>query len=1783
MALSIVTTNQAGVAGVSSTWQSFLEDDAIKSPISIETLETRPPNFVATSERFFKLKFSSDANNGRFKLLKPFSVDNSEDTVLLALDQKEAWSGSLNDILKAFTGEPTVPGDGVVSKILTALLSGAAGQVPVKLVNPEDNPQVRNSLWFVTGQTRMTSTALVFALDLESKEDAKTKEKAFNEMQKALKDELDLDIGDLGPITFHMQRTSYGIAMLDKDDKPKWSVTSGWSMTLQVTISGFNFWLQQDSGETSITLTQAADDGSTVWEKLANLGSKTTVTPPTDPNSNEPAPKVNTTPPSTVAKPSGPDIPAAIDLLSVSLGKNLAGSFWWKIKTVFFWEPSETSDPKKEKPPILIGLSYDSIDNSFVGELLTRKNFQYDKTLMSYRPAGDAIPGVLKGKEDKLQDEILLSDLFPEADSLPAAIPNAISVARVSYASTKGPAQSILGLQATLVRASVRKTDVPSAEPATEPDVPCPFTWDSLAVYAQRVTKAPATPGGKKVPSFAFGASTSFTLNPRKEDESKYLPASLSLRVDYDDGAWRVQGRVQDLNFGVLAGFMDKQNNVGDAAMDILGKLTLTELDVLFTYSKNKQPASFLITGTITLGALELRLFYQYVGAGTEAELGKPAADSAAKRKPGDPEAIKPIKGRPQWQLRAYLGAAGGKKATLGEIIDSIAGESEGSDVIPEFVKGIEIAPAADGASGAVSLEVSKDKSGAAVFVLNVNVLGVKFTYMQIGNRNPPPSTGTTTPAPPATSTTGALTEPQTTRILRITVDKLPLIKDIPLVSTLGQPFDKLLYLYVSGNKGLLQYELDALNQNLGADKLVYKRAIKPGVTNAVINKGHHFMIVQGGDVVLDHLFVIGKDETKTDKKDPKSGDNSGGNQPRPLAPPSTEVSPVNPPSKGALTKTLGPLTISAITLEYKSKRIYLTLDATFTLGPITLSLLGFSLGFLTTGIKLNNLSVLATEASSRISISLRGMAIAFDRPPLLIAGGFEHEIMTLAGGASASAYRGGVGIGFPPYTFIGVGEYSDVTLPDGKGNYKSIFLFAKLDGPLVTLEFATISGVRLGFGFNSIVRSPKIDELTEFPFIKSSDAQGAGKNPMAIVKSMTPRWVTPREGSYWLAAGMTISAFEILAITAVAMFAFRDSGAVISIYADAVAQLPPHVPDPRGVILYVEIGMVAEINLIDGYFRVEASLAPSSYLLVPQCRLTGGFALAYWFGNNPNAGEYVFSVGGYHRAFQPPPYYPVPTRLGISFVIGDNIQMRGESYFAITPKAAMAGALIHVSLSVGPVSAYLDASFDALINFHPFHYIVEFSVSIGVECDIDILFIHIHISIHIGADLHIEGPEFGGVAHVDFWFFGFDIEFGARLGRPPPLELLEFWKTTHQPGPGSSERQDVDPNPVQAELVYNDGKVINTVTKYVPNAAFKFVLEDGNFPMPSSATSPLGATSASANTVPSTGAGAMWFVKGGAFRLGITTEFAISAIKVVGTTDEPKTARNKWGGYPEGKMETEDVFSSPMHVTEKINSTLTVTITRIFGKDKPPEQIKLWREVTPNVKKVPVAMWSKYDSSLDIMALGPRARPPPTLLDNKSAATQEQTLGVSMAAPWPEISKSTIPKFQASAMARMGVKNIDPDLDEDGKKQMVKNEQTGEMEVKMETVDWYIPKIEDIQLAFKPAAEEKGLEPVERWNDMSDKWAEFGANGAGWVDGVVMKKKDDQKEDDKAVEQNPTDGLLSMAAGVFGWDQDANRPAGEKDTPAGERPPWLLKGAMPKKLVNGLTDFYLALPRVCV
>jgi hypothetical protein len=211
----------------------------------------------------------------------------------------------------------------------------------------------------------------------------------------------------------------------------------------------------------------------------------------------------------------------------------------------------------------------------------------------------------------------------------------------------------------------------------------------------------------------------------------------------------------------------------------------------------------------------------------------------------------------------------------------------------------------------------------------------------------------------------------------------------------------------------------------------------------------------------------------------------------------------------------------------------------------------------------------------------------------------------------------------------------------------------------------------------------------------------------MKVINNMTQPgpngaapWVSAKEGEYWFAMGMKITAADILSATVVALFGFKEAGVIVSIYADGVAQMPAGAP-PDLTLFYIEIGLMAEMNFTDGYLLIEASLAPVSHIYVTQCHLYGGVALAYWFSPSAHSGDWVFSLGGYHPAFTPPTWYPVPKRLGISFVIGDMIGITGEAYFAVTPKCAMAGAMLHMFLSVGPVDAHLDAAADFFSKYN--------------------------------------------------------------------------------------------------------------------------------------------------------------------------------------------------------------------------------------------------------------------------------------------------------------------------------------------------------------------------------------------------------------------------------------------------------------------------------------------------
>lgn len=325
--------------------------------------------------------------------------------------------------------------------------------------------------------------------------------------------------------------------------------------------------------------------------------------------------------------------------------------------------------------------------------------------------------------------------------------------------------------------------------------------------------------------------------------------------------------------------------------------------------------------------------------------------------------------------------------------------------------------------------------------------------------------------------------------------------------------------------------------------------------------------------------------------------------------------------------KTIGPLTISNIGLHLRGDSIIVLLDAEVKLGPFAFELIDCGIGFDLSKINFTQFD------SAGIQFELSGLALSWADPPVEIAALFEV--------VGPDSYAGGVTMTMEPYAFAAFGSYNGSVKIPGHDPFKSIFIFAELHGPLVELEFAELQGIKLGFGYNSQLSLPTLADVPHFPFVAGVN----GTDPIAVLTSLCQPvgptgsqqiWVAPKEGPMWLAAGLDITAFDIVDVTAVVVFEFNPL--ILSILANATAQMPkPNKAISDSTLsrevtyVYAEMAIVSTVDFAKGSLTILGALAPNSFVMNPSCHLSGGFGLCYWFSGSGHDGDWVFTIGGYH------------------------------------------------------------------------------------------------------------------------------------------------------------------------------------------------------------------------------------------------------------------------------------------------------------------------------------------------------------------------------------------------------------------------------------------------------------------------------------------------------------------------------------------------------------------------
>lgn len=995
--------------------------------------------------------------------------------------------------------------------------------------------------------------------------------------------------------------------------------------------------------------------------------------------------------------------------------------------------------------------------------------------------------------------------------------------------------------------------------------------------------------------SYTWGKSSAFIIsleimagiqpsNASKHNE----PAVLMGSLDYNSSlkTWELRGTLDGLYASTLYEFFDASS--AEHVMPLIDSIEISNITIDYKYtgkgaqtdatdantSSTSVGSSFQMSGVLLIAALELDLTFEYNNDWTFTAVLKPQDATA----------------------------------TLGDIVTSILGD--GQLELPDFLADMQFG-GEGAATDTLRIDVVKKKpkpeTGAGTgtdadtgstaesfyFVAEIAIGPLALTFAQYHSSN----------------WSGAV---PSKRMVKVTLMSFPSV-DVPLVGNLTQPFDEMYYLWIQDvtgqNKtktpGLTRNDIRELNTCL-SDQLVPTDKFKQKDDNDVLMAaGSHFAVnIKNSSGVktclLDYVFMqpsgtptptVGRQAPEDDSAQIEEKSNT-------TAVAGKDDSKDSGASAHApFKKKAGPLSISNIGLKYLEKKLQIMFDATFELGPLGFSLIGLSI----------NLAITTLDKIPVISASIEGLSAAFDKPPLTIAGIIRHQTT-----GTLDYYAGGLIIGFVPYQFEAAGFYGKAS-PVGAQEFTSVFIFAKLDGPLVTLEVAEITGVTGGFGYNSNVRMPSADQVTNFPFVATQKLSGSTGSALETLEKLTSvdadGWFSPLNGSFWAAAGLKVDALEMLSVEAAVVVQFGTS-IKLGIFAAAVVD----VPNAKSPVKYVhlELGIAIVVDFDYGILKAEAQLSPNSYILHPDCHLTGGFGLYYWFdaphADQNNVGSFVFTVGGYHQAFQIPDGYPNPPRLGISWSLGSHLSITGQAYFAITPKACMGGGRLHAIFSAGPVSAWFDAFADFLINYKPFHFIASAGICVGVSLDIDILFIHIHISIEVSAELDLWGPPVAGVVHVHLWIFSFSISFGDSPTDVPAITLIEFYELVLQ----ASSQQNPSQSIAQAAVPESIGE------------GHVFLVQSGLI---------------NNSEIPERQQNARWTVRGGTFAFVVSCKMAIDTANLGGKSITYTT--NK-------------IYSKPMKLTNPMSSTLNVAITQ----DGVAQDDAVWG-MENIIKSVPTGLWA--------------------------------------------------------------------------------------------------------------------------------------------------------------------------------------------------------------------------------
>jgi hypothetical protein len=478
------------------------------------------------------------------------------------------------------------------------------------------------------------------------------------------------------------------------------------------------------------------------------------------------------------------------------------------------------------------------------------------------------------------------------------------------------------------------------------------------------------------------------------------------------------------------------------------------------------------------------------------------------------------------------------------------------------------------------------------------------------------------------------------------------------------------------------------------------------------------------------------------------------------LPPPGTALArpgDVTPPSPAdgtvwiSVQKSFGPVSFEKVGIRYRDGVLYFLMNASVSVGGLAIEALGLGAG-----------SPLSSFAPR---FTIDGLAVSYAGGPVTLSG-------ALYGSLDPVDFYGEFVLGAGQLQIGALGGYCEIE------RHPSLFAYAVLDYPIGGPPFFFVTGLAVGFGFNRKLVIPPMEQVATFPFVQWARREGspppmtphASRDAVRTVISelSSAGTVAPSVGDNWLAVGVRFTSFKLVNSFALltATFGTRFEVALLGV---SSVQVPPA---PARPVALAELQLKAAFIPSEGLLSVSGQLTPRSYVLSPDCHLTGGFALVTWLSGD-HEGEFVVTLGGYSPRFSKPDHYPAVPRLSLSWRVTPELTINGNLYFALTSSAVMAGGGLSGVWQSGSIRAWFELEADFLLVFEPFHYYISARIQLGASFTVNLLFTSFTVNIQVGVGLEIWGPEFAGRVRVDLSIISFTIAFGD--GKPDKSSTIKW------------------------------------------------------------------------------------------------------------------------------------------------------------------------------------------------------------------------------------------------------------------------------------------------------------------------------------------------------------------------------------------------------------------------